>query len=73
MELIFVNVDNIAKFRNYLLPLADCLSIIFGYYFISVLITDSFLINPTSDVTEMEILTGIVLSIIVYQIVFRLT
>ncbi len=73
MDLIFVNVDNITKFRNYLLPLADCLSIILGYYFISVLITDSFLMNPTSDVTKMEILTGIVLSIIVYQIVFRLT
>lgn len=68
-----MNVDRIAKFRNYLLPLADCLSIVFGYYLISVLITDSFLMNPTSVVTRNEILISIILSIIVFQIVFRLT
>lgn len=73
MDLIFVNVDNIAKFRNYLLPLADCFSIVLGYYFISVLITDSFLMNPTSNITKQEILIGIILSILVYQIIFRLT
>jgi len=67
-----VNVDRIAKFRNYLLPLADCLSIVFGYYLMSVLITDSFLMNPTSVVTRNEILISIILSIIVFQIVFRL-
>jgi len=68
-----VNVDAIAKFRNYLLPLVDCLSIILGYYLMSVLITDSFLMNPTSVVTRNEILISIILSIIVFQIVFRLT
>ena len=68
-----MNVDAIAKFRNYLLPLADCLSIILGYYLMSVLITDSFLMNPTSVVTRNEILISIILSIIVFQIVFRLT
>ena len=68
-----MNVDRIAKFRNYLLPLADCLSIVFGYYLMSVLITDSFLMNPTSVVTRNEILISIILSIIVFQIVFRLT
>ncbi|MDO5809527.1 MAG: nucleoside-diphosphate sugar epimerase/dehydratase [Methanobrevibacter sp.] len=68
-----MNIDGIAKFRNYLLPLADCLSIILGYYFISVLITDSFLMNPTSVVTRNEILISIILSIIVFQIVFRIT
>ena len=69
----FVNIDNIAKYRNYLLPLMDIISIILGYYFVSVLITDSFLMQPTSAVTMNEILIGIVLSIIVYQIVFRVS
>lgn len=66
-------MDTIAKYRNYLLPIADCLSIIFGYYFISVLITDSFLMNPTSPVTRNEIIISIIISIIVFQIIFRLT
>jgi FlaA1/EpsC-like NDP-sugar epimerase len=38
----------------------------------SVLITDSFLINPTSAVTKQEILISIILAIIVFQIVFRI-
>ena len=68
-----VNVDNIAKYRNYLLPLMDCISIILGYYLVSVLITDSFLMQPTSAITRNEILISIVLAIIVFQIVFRLS
>ena len=68
-----MNVDTVAKYRNLLLPLMDILSIILGYYLVSVLITDSFLMTPTSAVTINEILISIVLSIIVYQIVFRLS
>lgn len=68
-----MNIDNIAKYRNYLLPLMDIISIILGYYFVSVLITDSFLMKPTSIITVHEILTGIILSIIIYQIMFRVT
>ncbi|WP_405293368.1 polysaccharide biosynthesis protein [Methanobrevibacter sp.] len=67
-----MNVDAIAKYRNYLLPLMDCISIIFGYYLVSVLITDSFLMQPTSAITRNEILISIVLAIIVFQIIFRL-
>ena len=68
-----MNVDSVAKYRNYLLPLMDCISIVLGYYLVSVLITDSFLMQPTSAVTRHEILVSIVLAIIVYQIVFRLS
>lgn len=68
-----VNVDNIAKYRNYLLPLMDCISIILGYYLVSVLITDSFLMQPTSAITRNEIIISIVLAIIVFQIVFRIS
>jgi FlaA1/EpsC-like NDP-sugar epimerase len=68
-----VNVDNVAKYRNYLLPLMDCISIVLGYYLVSVLITDSFLMQPTSAITRNEILISIVLAIIVFQIVFRIS
>ena len=68
-----MNIDSIAKYRNYLLPLMDCISIVLGYYLVSVLITDSFLMRPTSTVTQNEILISIVLAIIVFQIVFRLS
>lgn len=68
-----MKVDNIAKYRNYLLPLMDCISIILGYYLMSVLITDSFLMRPTSAITRNEILISIVLAIIVFQVVFRLS
>lgn len=68
-----MNVDNIAKYRNYLLPLMDIFSIILGYYLVSVLITDSFLMSPTSKVTFHEILITIALSIIVYEIIFKAT
>ena len=67
-----MRVDTIAKYRNYILPLMDCISIILGYYFVSVLITDSFLMQPTSTITRNEILISIVLAIIVFQIVFRI-
>ena len=68
-----MKVDSIAKYRNYLLPLMDCVSIILGYYLVSVLITDSFLMRPTSAITRNEILISIVLAIIVFQVVFRLS
>lgn len=68
-----MKVDAIAKYRNYLLPIMDALSIIFGYYLVSVLITDSFLMQPTSAITRNELLISIVLAIIVFQIVFRLS
>ena len=68
-----MKVDSIAKYRNYLLPLMDCVSIILGYYLVSVLITDSFLMRPTSAITRNEILISIALAIIVFQIVFRLS
>ena len=68
-----MNIDNFAKYRNILLPLMDCISVILGYYLISVLITDSFLMNPTSAITRQEIIIGIILTIIVLQILFRLT
>jgi FlaA1/EpsC-like NDP-sugar epimerase len=51
----------------------DCISIILGYYLVSVLITDSFLMQPTSAITRNEILITIVLAIIIFQIVFRLS
>ena len=68
-----MNIDSVAKYRNYLLPIMDCISIVLGYYLISVLITDSFLMEPTSAVTRNEILISIALAIIVFQIVFRLS
>ncbi len=68
-----MNIDNFGKHRNILLPLMDCISVVLGYYLISVLITDSFLMNPTSAITKHEIIIGIVLTIIVLQILFRLT
>ena len=68
-----MNIDRIAKYRNYLLPLMDIISILLGYYFISVLITDSFLIYPTSTITMHENIIGIILAIIVYQIIFRVS
>ncbi|WP_405265044.1 polysaccharide biosynthesis protein [Methanobrevibacter sp.] len=68
-----MNIDNIAKYRNYLLPLMDCISIILGYYLVSVLITDSFLMQPTSAITRNEIIISIVLAIIVFQVIFRLS
>ena len=68
-----MNIDSIAKYRNYLLPLMDCISIILGYYLVSVLITDSFLMQPTSAITRNEIIISIVLAIIVFQVIFRLS
>ncbi|MEE1336040.1 nucleoside-diphosphate sugar epimerase/dehydratase [Methanobrevibacter sp.] len=51
----------------------DCISIVLGYYLVSVLITDSFLMHPTSAVPRNEILISIVLAIIVFQVIFRLS
>ena len=68
-----MNVDSIAKYRNLLLPIMDIISIILGYYLVSVLITDSFLMTSTSAVTMNEILISIILSVIVFQIVFRVS
>lgn len=71
--MIPMNVDSFGKYRNFLLPLMDSLSVILGYYLISVLITDSFLMDPISAITKNEILISIILGIIVLQIFFRLT
>lgn len=68
-----MEIDTFGKYRNFLLPLADCIAIIFGYYFISVLITDSFLMDPTSAITRNELIISIILAIIVFQVVFRIT
>ena len=68
-----MNINSIAKYRNYLLPMMDCISIVLGYYLVSVLITDSFLMQPTSAITRNEILISIVLAIIVFQVIFRLS
>ena len=68
-----MNIDKFGKYRNILLPLLHCVAVILGYYLISVLITDSFLMNPTSEVTRNEILISIILAIVVLQIVFRIT
>ena len=68
-----MNIDSVAKYRNYLLPLMDCISIVLGYYLVSVLITDSFLMQPTSAITRNEIIISIVLAIIVFQVIFRLS
>lgn len=71
--MILMNVDSFGKYRNFLLPLMDSLSVVLGYYLISVLITDSFLMDPISIITKKEILISIILGIIVLQIIFRLT
>ena len=68
-----MNVDTFGKHRNILLPLLHCVAVVLGYYLISVLITDSFLMNPTSEVTRNEILISIALAIVVLQVVFHLT
>jgi len=68
-----MNVDSFGKYRNILIPLMHCFAVIIGYYLMSVLITDSFLMNPTSAITRHEILISIVLAIMILQIVFRLT
>lgn len=67
-----MKVDSFGKYRNILLPLIDCISVILGYYLASVLITDSFLMNPTSEVTRNEIVISIILTIVVLQIIFRI-
>ncbi len=71
--MILMNVDSFGKYRNFLLPLMDSLSVVLGYYLISVLITDSFLMDPISIIAKKEILISIILGIIVLQIIFRLT
>ena len=68
-----MNIDSFGKHRNILLPIIDCISVILGYYLASVLITDSFLMDPTSAVTQTELIISIILTIIVLQIVFRIS
>jgi FlaA1/EpsC-like NDP-sugar epimerase len=67
-----MKVDSFGKYRNVLLPIIDSIAVILGYYLASVLITDSFLMNPTSAVTKNELFISIILTIIVLQIVFRI-
>ena len=68
-----MDFNGLGKYRNILLPIIDSLAVVLGYYLISVLITDSFLMNPTSAVTRMELSISIILGIIILQIVFRLS
>ena len=68
-----MNIDSFGKYRNIILPIIDCISVILGSYLASVLITDSFLMNPTSAVTQKELIISIILTIIVLQIVFRIS
>ena len=68
-----MNVNSFEKYRNFLLPLMDSISVILGYYLMSVLITDSFLMHPESLIIGNEILISIILAIVILQIVFRLT
>lgn len=67
-----MKVDTLGRYRNFILPLVDCISIALGYYLIYALITESFLMNRASTVTKKEILITIILAIIVFQIVFRI-
>ena len=68
-----MEVDRFGKYRNILLPLMDIICIILGYYFVAVLITDSFLLNPAEAIKSSELCISIILAIIIFQIVFRLT
>lgn len=70
--MVLMKVDSFGKYRNVLLPIIDSIAVILGYYLASVLITDSFLMNPTSAVTKNELFISIILTIIVLQIVFRI-
>lgn len=68
-----MNVDKFGKYRNILLPLADIISIILGYYIAFILVSDTLLASHPGHIIEREFLISIILSVIVYQIVFRLT
>lgn len=68
-----MKVDTFAKHRNILLPLSDCISIIIGHYLMFVIISDSFIMNPVNTIIRKEIFTSIILSIIIFQIVFWVT
>lgn len=67
-----MNIDNFGKYRNVLLPLIDALAVILGYYLISVIITDSFLMNPTSIITKQELLISTIVGIIILLLLFKL-
>lgn len=67
-----MNIDNFGKYRNVLLPLIDALAVILGYYLISVIITDSFLMNPTSVITKHELLISTIVGIIILLLLFKL-
>lgn len=68
-----MNIDKFGKYRNLLLPLIDILSIIIGYYIAFILLSDTFLVISNSHIVEREFEISLILSIIIYQIVFRLT
>lgn len=62
-----INLNPFLRYRNILIPLADVICIIIGYIFTFYLIIDAELFFSP------ELQLSIVLSIIIYQIVFRLT
>ena len=68
-----MNVDSFGRYRNLLLPLMDCVSVVLGYYFMFALTTDSFIIHQTNIIPIDNFITSIILAIIILQIVFRLT
>ena len=68
-----MDMNKIGRYRNVILPLMDTISIILGYYLAYVFTTDSVMMLLPQNVIVREYLVSIVLCIIVYQIVFRLT
>ena len=68
-----MDMNKIGKYRNIILPLMDTISIILGYYLAYVLTTDSVMAILPQNVIIREYMVSIILCIIVYQIVFRLT
>ena len=63
-------LKSLSKYRNLILTILDVLCIIFAYYLGTVLITDSVLNLPGYYVSRL--LKTVIVSIIVYQIVFRI-
>ena len=55
------------------MPLIDAIAVILGYYLISVIITDSFLMNPTSTITRIEITISILLGIVILVTIFKIS
>ena len=68
-----MNIDTFGKHRNLLLPILHCVAVVLGYYVISILITNSFLMNPITPEARTEIIISIILAMIVLEVLFRAT